>query len=102
LDSMTAAMFQFTKLIMYFAPVAAGAALSYTVGSMGIGTLLPLAKLLATFYGAMIAMIALVFVPVLLLMRIPMLRFLKAVSEPAAIGFATSTSQSALPLAMER
>ena len=102
LESLTAAMFQFTKIIMYLAPLAAGAALSYTVGSMGIGTLLPLAKLLATFYGAMIAMIALVFVPVLLLMRIPMLRFLKAVSEPAAIGFATSTSQSALPLAMER
>jgi proton glutamate symport protein len=28
--------------------------------------------------------------------------FLKAISEPAAIGFATSTSESALPLAMER
>jgi proton glutamate symport protein len=102
LESLTAAMFQVTKIIMYLAPLAAGAALSYTVASMGIGTLLPLAKLLATFYGAAFAMVLLVFVPVLLLMRIPMLRFWKAVSEPAAIGFATSTSQSALPLAMER
>ncbi len=102
LDSMTAAMFQFTKLIMYFAPVAAGAALSYTVGSMGIGTLLPLAKLLATFYGAALALGLLVFIPVMLLMRIPLAAFWKAVSEPAAIGFATSASESALPLAMER
>ena len=102
LESLTAAMFQVTKIIMYMAPLAAGAALSYTVASMGIGTLLPLAKLLATFYGAAIAMVILVFVPVLLLMRIPVFGFMKAISEPAAIGFATSTSQSALPLAMER
>jgi Na+/H+-dicarboxylate symporter len=102
LESLTAAMFQMTKIIMYMAPIAAGAALSYTVGSMGISTLLPLAKLVATFYGAALAMVLLVFVPVLLLMRISVPGFLKAVSEPAAIGFATSTSQSALPLAMER
>lgn len=102
LESMTAAMFQMTKIIMYLAPVAAGAALSYTVGSMGISTLFPLAKLVATFYGAALALVVLVFVPVLMLMRIPVRGFLKAVSEPAAIGFATSTSQSALPLAMER
>jgi proton glutamate symport protein len=102
LESMTAAMFQFTKIIMYLAPLAAGAALSYTVGSMGIATLLPLAKLVGTFYGAALALGLLVFVPVLLLMRIPLRGFLRAVSEPAAIGFATSTSQSALPLAMER
>jgi len=102
LESLTAAIFQLTKIIMYMAPLAAGAALAYTVGSMGIGTLLPLAKLVATFYCAALALALLVFVPVLLLMRIPVLGFLKAVSEPAAIGFATSTSQSALPLAMER
>jgi proton glutamate symport protein len=102
LESLTAAMFQMTKIIMYLAPIAAGAALSYTVGSMGISTLLPLAKLVATFYGAALALVVLVFVPVLLLMRIPVRRFLQAVSEPAAIGFATSASQSALPLAMER
>jgi len=102
LHSLTAAMFRFTKLIMYLAPLAAGAALSYTVGSMGVGTLLPLAKLVGTFYGAVAALGLLVFLPVMLLARVPVRGFLKAVSEPAAIGFATSTSESALPLAMER
>ena len=102
LESLTAAMFQMTKIIMYLAPIAAGAALSYTVGSMGISTLLPLAKLVATFYGAALALVALVFLPVLMFMRISVRGFLRAVSEPAAIGFATSASQSALPLAMER
>jgi proton glutamate symport protein len=94
-------MFQFTKIIMYFAPIAAGAAMSYTVGSMGLATLLPLAKLVATFYGAAAAFLLLVLLPVLLITRIPLRRFLGAVSEPAAIGFATSSSEAALPLAME-
>ena len=102
LNSMTAAMFQVTKIIMYLAPVAAGAALSYTVGSMGISTLYPLAKLVGTFYGAALGMVFLVFVPVMLVSRISVKGFFTAVSEPAAIAFATSASQSALPLAMER
>jgi proton glutamate symport protein len=102
LHSLTAAMFQLVKLIMYLAPLAAGAALAYTVGSMGINTLLPLAKLVGTFYGAVAALGLLVFLPVLLISKVSVRGFLKAVSEPAAIGFATSTSESALPLAMER
>jgi len=102
LTSLTDTMFQFTKLIMYFAPIAAGAAMSYTVGSMGLSTLLSLGKLVATFYGAAIAFVLLVLLPIVLLNRIPLRRFIDAVSEPAAIAFATSTSEAALPLAMER
>lgn len=102
LESMTAAMFQLTKIIMYMAPVAAGAALAYSVASMGVSSLLPLAKLVATFYVASVAMVVLVFVPIMLMARVPVRRFFAAVSEPAAIGFATSASQSALPIAMER
>lgn len=102
LTSLTDTMFQFTRLIMYFAPIAAGAAMSFTVGSMGLSTLLPLGKLVATFYAAAIAFVLLVLLPVVLLARIPLRGFLKAISEPAAIAFATSTSEAALPLALER
>jgi proton glutamate symport protein len=102
LQSLTDTMFQFTKIIMYFAPIAAGAAISYTVGSMGLSTLLPLAKLVATFYAALAAFLLFVLLPIILLTKIPLRKFLTAVGEPAAIGFATSTSESALPLAMER
>ena len=44
----------------------------------------------------------LVLVPIIFLARIPVGRFCAAVGEPAAIGFATTTSEAALPLAMER
>lgn len=102
LQSLTETMFRMTRIIMYMAPLAAGAALAYTVGSMGLATLLPLAKLVATYYVALVAFVLLVLLPVLLVARIPMRRFWSAVAEPAAIGFATTTSEAALPLAMER
>jgi proton glutamate symport protein len=69
---------------------------------MGLSTLLPLAKLVATFYGAIVVFALLVLLPIILLAKIPLRKFLKAISEPAAIGFATSASEAALPLAMER
>jgi proton glutamate symport protein len=102
LQSLTETMFRLTRIIMYMAPVAAGAALAYTVGSMGLLTLLPLAKLAITCYAALIAFVLLVLAPILLLAHIPLLRFAAAIAEPAAIGFATTSSEAALPLAMER
>jgi proton glutamate symport protein len=102
LQSLTETMFRLTRIVMYLAPVAAGAALAYTVGSMGLATLLPLVKLMASYYVALAAFIVLVLIPILLLARIPLRRFVAAIAEPAAIGFATTTSEAALPLAMER
>jgi proton glutamate symport protein len=101
LRSLTGTMFQTTKIIMYLAPAAAGAALSYTVGSMGLGPLVSLFKLLLTFYIALIIFLLLVILPALLIARVPLRRFLAACTEPAAIGFATSASEAALPLAIE-
>ena len=102
LQSLTETMFSLTGIVMVVAPVAAGAALAYTVGSMGLTTLLPLAKLLATNYVTLVIFVLVVLVPILLLARIPIGRFAAAVAEPAALGFATTSSEVALPLAMER
>jgi len=100
-ESLSAAMFSFTNLVMYFAPIGVGAAVAYTVGHMGIGVLLPLGKLLLTGYVALIAFVLVVLLPITILARIPLGRFLRAVAEPATIAFATSTSEAALPRAME-
>jgi proton glutamate symport protein len=102
LQSLTETMFRLTRIVMVVAPVAAGAALAYTVGSMGLATLLPLGKLLATNYVTLVLFVLVVLVPILFLARIPIGRFASAVAEPAALGFATTSSEVALPLAMER
>jgi len=100
-ESLAETMFKFTNLIMYFAPVAVGAAIAYTVGHMGLGILVNLLKLLTTLYVALLFFLVAVLLPVALFYKIPVKRFIKAVSEPATIAFATTSSESALPLAME-
>jgi proton glutamate symport protein len=100
-ESLSATMFSFTNLVMYFAPIGVGAAVAYTVGHMGIAVLLPLGKLLFTGYVALIAFVLVVLLPITVFARIPLLRFLRAIAEPATIAFATSTSEAALPRAME-
>jgi proton glutamate symport protein len=100
-ESLTAVMFAFTNLVMYFAPVGVGAAMAYTVGHMGIAVLLLLGKLLLTGYGALIFFLLTVLLPIALFARLPIGRFVRAVAEPATIAFATSTSEAALPRAME-
>jgi len=101
-ESLSEVMFRFTNVVMYFAPVAVGAAMAYTVGNMGLGVLVNLTKLLVTLYGALVVFGVCVLLPVALLFRVPVLRFLRAVAEPATIAFATSTSEAALPSAMEQ
>ncbi|MGA9570563.1 MAG: cation:dicarboxylase symporter family transporter [Candidatus Acidiferrales bacterium] len=100
-ESLTAAMFAFTNLVMYFAPMGVGAAMAYTVGHMGISVLLPLGKLLLTGYGALTFFLLAVLLPIALFARLPIRGFVRAVAEPATIAFATSTSEAALPRAME-
>lgn len=100
-ESLTETMFAFTNLVMYFAPIGVGAALAYTIAHSGLGVMLNLGKLLLTLYAALIAFALLGMLPAALLARIPVRRFLKFVAEPATIAFATSTSEAALPRAME-
>jgi proton glutamate symport protein len=100
-ESLTEVMFKFTSVVMYFAPFAVGAAIAYTVGHMGFGILGNLFKLLATLYIALIAFVLFVFLPVALIIKLPIKRFLRAIMEPATIAFSTTSSEAALPKALE-
>src|ERR1700722_9528639 len=100
-ESLTKTMFAFTNLVMYYAPVGVGAAMAYTVGQMGPGVLLHLGRLLLTLYAALLAFGLVGLLPVALIAGVPIRAFLRAVAEPATIAFATSTSEAALPRAME-
>jgi proton glutamate symport protein len=100
-ESLAEIMFKFTNVVMYYAPVAVFAAIAYTVGHMGLDILFNLFKLLATLYVALFVFLIFVLLPVALIFRIPVRPFIRAVSEPATIAFATSNSESALPSAME-
>ncbi|MBK7172266.1 MAG: cation:dicarboxylase symporter family transporter [Bacteroidales bacterium] len=100
-ESLSEAMFKFTNLVMYLAPIAVFAAIAYSVGHMGLGILANLFKLLATLYVALIVFVLLVFMPIMIFLKIPIRNFIRAILEPATIAFATTSSESALPRAME-
>ncbi len=100
-ESLSETMFKFTNLVMYMAPVAVFAALAYSVGHMGLSILGNLVQLLATLYIALIVFLLLVLLPVAMLLKIPIRNFIRAVSEPVTIAFATTSSESALPVAMK-
>jgi len=101
-EALAETMFKFTNIVMLFAPVGVGAAIAYTVGHMGLGILVNLFQLLVTLYVALIAFLALVLFPVALIFRIPVRKFVRAIAEPVSIAFATTSSEAALPRAMEQ
>ncbi|KAI0232170.1 hypothetical protein L0F63_005719 [Massospora cicadina] len=101
LNSLSMIMFRVTELVMNFAPVGIGAALCYTVAMAGGSVLLNLGLLVGTLYGSLAVYCLLVFLPVMLICRLPILPCLRAVGEPALIAFSTSSSEAALPRAME-
>jgi len=100
-ESLAETMFRFTRIVMLMAPFGVGAAIAYTVGGLGVGILVNLAKLLATFYVAVGIFVVGVLLPVALLFRVPLEQFIAAVAEPVSIAFATTSSEAALPRAMQ-
>lgn len=99
-ESLSEAMFKFTNIIMYFAPIGVGAAMAYTVGHLGVDILKNLFMLLGSLYIALIIFVLLVFVPIMLFLKIPIKKFIQSVKEPVSIAFATTSSDAALPKAM--
>jgi len=99
--SLSETMFKFTNLVMYVAPIGVFGSVAYTIGHLGLGVMLPLLKLLATMYAALLFFVVCVLFPIALLARITIKRFLHAVTEPLTIAFATASSEATLPRALE-
>lgn len=95
-------MFKFTGIVMKYAPIGVGAAIAFTVGHGGVKVLASLGALILTLYGALVVFALAVLLPVMLLFKVPVGAFARAVKEPALIAFSTASSEAALPLAMER
>ena len=100
-ESLTEAMFKVTNIVMLYAPIGVGAAIAYTIGSSGVQVMVNLAYLIVTLYVALAVFFLAVLIPVMLVFRIPIVAFFKAIKEPALIAFSTTSSEAALPRAME-
>jgi aerobic C4-dicarboxylate transport protein len=102
LDSVSKVFFRIMDVVMKVAPIGAGGAMAYTVGAFGIHTLLSLGKLMACFYATSLLFVLLVLGAVLRYAGFSILKFLRYIKEEILIVLGTSSSESALPLMMEK
>src|SRR5712675_1167107 len=100
-EALSQVMFKFTNYVMMFAPIGVGAAMAHTIATNGLAVLVNLGKLIGSLYLALFLLVFFVMGAVMIIARVPILQFLKAVREPFTIAFATTSSQSALPKALE-
>jgi len=100
-ESVTQVMFKFTDYVMKVAPFGVAAAIAVTIGQQGLGVLVGLGLLIGTLYLALVIFVVFVLGAVGLVARIPMRQFIRAVREPFAIAFATSSGEAALPKSLE-
>ncbi len=100
-ESLSEVMFKFTDVVMKFAPFAVAGSMAYPFSLIDLGGLKDLLMLVLTLYGALIAFVILVFIPVGFIIKLPFKQFIKAVTEPVSIAFATASSEAALPKAFE-
>ena len=100
-EAVAETMFKFTNIVMHYAPIGVGAAIAYTVGHGGLRVLWNLAWLIATLYLALTVFVLGVLLPIALMSGVPIRKFIRAVKEPAVIAFSTTSSEAALPRAME-
>jgi proton glutamate symport protein len=101
LEGLAETIFKMVGVIMKYAPIGIGAAIAVTVGHSGIGVLVNLGKLILTLYGALIVFALLVLLPIAVIAKVPLKKFGRAVKEPALIAFSTTSSDAALPRAMQ-
>jgi proton glutamate symport protein len=100
-ESLAEVMFKFTDIVMYVAPLAVFGALASTIAKSGIDILLNLMMLVGTLYAALVVFILGVLLPIALIFKIPIKKFIAAAIEPISIAFATASSEAALPKALE-
>jgi proton glutamate symport protein len=101
-EALSQVMFRYTHYVMYLAPVGVASSMAATLSRHGADVLPSLGKFLFVSCSAELVFVILILFPIAWFLHIPVARFLAAVREPLALAFSTASSDSALPLAMER
>jgi proton glutamate symport protein len=99
--SLAEVMFRFTGYVMMLAPLGVGAAVACSVSEHGWRVVFPLLKLVGTLYFALAVFIAVVLVPICRLFGVSLRAFFREIRSAFFLAFATTSSESAYPLAME-
>lgn len=101
-QSLSEVMFKYTGYVMKLAPLGVLCAMASTVGKNGLPVLFSLGKLVGTLYIALVIFLVFVLGSVIMLFKVPLKKFVGAVREPALLAFSTTSSEAALPKAMQQ
>ena len=102
LNSLSDTMFKFTEYVMLFAPIGVFAAIASTIGNSGISILTNYVKIICSLYFALFVFLLFLLIAVCLIVKVPFFALIKALKDPALIAFSTTSSEAALPKAMEQ
>jgi aerobic C4-dicarboxylate transport protein len=94
--------FGIVGIVMRLAPVGAFGAMAFSVGKFGLGTLVGLGKLVATFYVTSALFVFVVLGLVARWARFRLLGYLRYIGEELLIVLGTSSSESVLPRLMAK
>ncbi len=102
LESLSAAFFRLVALFMRAAPIGAFGAFAFTIGKYGIGSVVNLAALVATFYATSILFVVVVLGAIARLNGFSIFRLIAYLKAELLLVLGTSSSEAALPSLIEK
>jgi aerobic C4-dicarboxylate transport protein len=97
IDAMAKMFFGIIRIIVRAAPIGAFGAMAFTVGAYGVGSLVNLIELIATFYLTSILFVLVVLGTIARLAGFSILRFVAYIKDELLIVLGTSSSETVLP-----
>jgi aerobic C4-dicarboxylate transport protein len=102
IDKFGHGLFTVVGFIMRLAPIGAFGAMAFTIGKYGVDSLIPLAKLMGSFYLTCMLFILVVLGVIARLAGFSILKFIRYIREELLIVLGTSSSESVLPRMIEK
>jgi aerobic C4-dicarboxylate transport protein len=101
-EKLSQVLFGIVGIIMRVAPIGAFGAMAFTVGAYGLGSLLSLSKLMATFYLTCVLFIFVVLGAIARVHGFSIFRYVYYIRDEILIVLGTSSSEAALPRMMAK
>ncbi|WP_214228712.1 C4-dicarboxylate transporter DctA [Pedobacter sp. B4-66] len=101
-DKMAKVFFNIMKVVMRLAPVGAFGGMAFSVGTYGLHTLLPMAKLMGAVYLTCFLFIFVVLNAICRYYKFSLWQYLKYIRQEILIVLGTSSSESVLPSMMQK
>jgi len=102
LDIAAGVFFGIIRIIVRIAPIGAFGAMAFTIGAYGVGSLVNLGALIATFYLTALLFVMLVLGAIARFSGFSILRFIGYIKDELLIVLGTSSSETVLPHMMQK